>query len=294
MSSSTASSPLPAHSKLGASSSHRWQHCPGSVALSASAGGDDEGSEHAKRGTYAHDVASKALLDGSEAWEHPQSEIYDVEDASAVQVYLDAVRAEIAELNAKQNQPIDVLIEQRHHLVEVHPDFYGTTDCTLIAAGQIQVWDYKHGVGIVVEAERNPQLMQYAVGALYHTDAWTNDAFVVELNICQPRAFHRDGAIRSWFTTVGELKDWLNDTWLPAAKATAAPGAPLIPGPWCNTSFCPNRMGCSAISDMMARIRGVTKDDIMKMEDWELGQFGQDLNVLLGTRKEWQLSLIHI
>lgn len=276
---------LPTHSKLGASSTHRWFNCPGSVALIASTAveGEDTGSEHSRRGTLAHDIAALCLKNGADAWEYVEAQLdypapYEREDADAVQEYLDAIRKEIAEL-----KPV-VLIEERFHLADVHKDFFGTTDCTLIGAAQAQVWDYKHGVGVVVEAKKNTQLMQYAVGALYGTDAWNDDAFPVELNICQPRAFHPDGPIRSWWTTVGDLKRWLNDGWLAAAKRTEQEPF-LQPGSWCNTTFCPRRLNCPAIKEMKARVMAVKEEDLPKMEDWELGLFATELTILTGMKK---------
>ena len=273
------------HSKLGASSTHRWFNCPGSVALieAMPKGEGDGGSEHALRGTLAHDVAAGCLKDGSDAWEQITGDpLYDREDADAVQEYLNAIRGEIKELEAMG--PVTVLIEERFHLADVHKDFFGTTDCTLIGAKQAQVWDYKHGVGIVVEAKNNTQLMQYAVGALYGTDAWNDDNFPVELNICQPRAYHPAGSIRSWWTSVGELKSWLAEKWLVAARRTEQ-NPFLQPGSWCNTTFCPRRLNCPAIKEMKARVMAVKAEDLPKMEDWELGLFATELTILTGMKK---------
>ncbi len=291
---------LPAHSKLGASSTHRWFNCPGSVALIEAIevdfdSEDDGGSEHSRRGTLAHDVAAMCLKSGEDAWtlvgtgedRATPPIVFDGDDATAVQEYLDAIRQEISELvhiNGNYTIPPAVLIEERFHLADVHKDFFGTTDCTLIGAKQAQVWDYKHGVGIVVEAKKNTQLMQYAVGALYGTEAWNDDTFPVELNICQPRAFHPEGAIRSWWTSVGDLKRWLTNDWLAAAKRTE--GNPFLqPGPWCNTTFCPRKLNCPAIKEMKARVMAVKEEDLPKMEDWELGLFATELTILTGMKK---------
>lgn len=274
-------SELPAHSKLGASSSHRWFNCPKSVALIAQTTGEKETSEHAERGTYAHDIASKCLIEETDAWEHSEgNKLFDKDDAEAVQVYLDAIRKEVKELN----KPV-ILVEERFHLEDVHKDFFGTTDCTLIGEKQAQVWDYKHGIGIVVEAKRNSQLMQYAVGALHDSEKWAHDDFPVELNICQPRAFHPEGAIRSWWTTVGALKAWLQDEWIVAAKRTEDPAATLNPGPWCNKTFCPARLTCLAVRKLVEETRATTEEDIRAMEDWELGLFRQDLEVCVGLKR---------
>lgn len=274
------------HSKLGASSTHRWFHCPGSVKLIEAMGdGAKKSSTFADDGTLAHDIAARCLQSGENAavyvgeadW-NTQAEFKD-EDAEAVQVYLDAVRKEVADMGHAQ-----VLVEERFHLAEVHPDFFGTTDCTLIGKSQAQVWDYKHGAGIVVQAEKNTQLMQYAVGALYNTEAWKDDNFPVEINICQPRVFGVE-PVRSWWTTVGDLRKWLHDDWLAAARRTEQDNPFLQPGPWCNSTFCPKRLDCPAIKEMRARVLTYTPEIIKAMEDWELGVAATETNIVKGLAK---------
>lgn len=280
---------LPAHSKLGASSTHRWFHCPGSVKLIEAMGDTaKKSSSYADDGTLAHDIAARCLGLGENAVRYlgeagfATEAMFKEEDAVAVQVYLDAVRKEIAELGIHGD--VAVLVEERFHLAEVHPDFFGTTDCTLIGKTQAQVWDYKHGAGIMVSAEKNTQLMQYAVGALYGTEAWNDDRFPVEINICQPRVYGAD-PIRSWWTTVGDLKQWLRDDWLPAARRTELDSPFLQPGPWCNSTFCPKRLTCPAIKEMRARVLTYTPEIIKAMEDWELGLAATETNIVKGLAK---------
>ena len=43
---------------------------------------------------------------------------------------------------------------------------FGTSDAILISDGTMHVIDYKHGLGILVCAEDNPQMKCYALGAL--------------------------------------------------------------------------------------------------------------------------------
>jgi len=280
---------LPAHSKLGASSTHRWFHCPGSVKLIEAMGeGAKKSSTFADDGTLAHDIAARCLKSGEDAdaylgeADFATEAMFKEEDAEAVQVYLDAVHAEITALK-EGNYPA-VLVEERFHLAEVHPDFFGTTDCTLIGKSQAQVWDYKHGAGIVVQAERNTQLMQYAVGALYGTEAWNDDAFPVEINICQPRVYGAD-PVRSWWTNVGDLKTWLQDDWLTAARRTEHDSPFLQPGPWCNSTFCPKRLTCPAVKELRARVLTYTPEIIKAMEDWELGLAATETNIVKGLAK---------
>lgn len=285
---------LPAHSKLGASSTKRWFNCPGSVKLIEAMGeGAKKSSSYADDGTLAHDIAARCLKSGEDAKvylgeaDFATEAMFKEEDAEAVQVYLDAVKNEVRELvHVNGNYTIEpkVLVEERFYLAEVHPDFFGTTDCTLIGKSQAQVWDYKHGAGIVVQAEKNTQLMQYAVGALYGTEAWNDDAFPVEINICQPRVYGAD-PIRSWWTDVGALKSWLRDDWLAAARRTEQDNPFLQPGPWCNSTFCPKRLTCPAIKELRARVLTYTPEIIKAMEDWELGLAATETSIVKGLSK---------
>ena len=276
---------LPAHSKLGASGTHRWFNCHGSVALieSLKTGGmAEESSEYAAAGTSAHDIAAICLQSDSQAADCVGFyDNYDEDDATAVQVYLDGVRKVIR----KQNETLQVLVEERFHLPEVHPDFFGTTDCTIV--GEMRAWvkDYKHGAGIAVDAKGNSQLYQYAVGALYRTPHWQNDDYLVGVYIYQPRAFHPDGPVRKEWTTVGALKRWLEDEWLANARATEDPDAPLNPGPWCHKSFCSARTRCPALRALIKRVAAYTVEEIKAMDDWELGLAAQEAAIAAGTKR---------
>jgi len=282
---------LPAHSKLGASSTHRWFHCPGSVKLIEAMGDTaKKSSSYADDGTLAHDIAARCLKSGEDAKvyigeaDFTTEAMFKEEDAEAVQVYLYYIRKDIADLAKIDCQMPRVLVEERFHLAEVHPDFFGTTDCTIVGKHQATVNDYKHGAGIMVSAEKNTQLMQYAVGALYGTEAWQDDNFPVEINICQPRVYGSE-PVRSWWTTVGELKLWLRDDWLAAAKRTERDDPFLQPGPWCNSTFCPKRLTCPAIKEMRARVLTYTPEIIKAMEDWELGLAATETNIVKGLAK---------
>lgn len=279
---------LPAHSKLGASGTHRWFNCHGSVALieSLKVGGmAEEASEYASAGTSAHDIAAICLTSNSQAEDCVGFyDNYDADDATAVQVYLDGCR-QITTSDLYLPGEVQVLVEERFHLPEVHPDFFGTTDCTIITPARAYVKDYKHGAGIAVDAKGNSQLRQYAVGALYRTEHWKNDDYLVGLYIYQPRAFHPDGPVRKEWTTIGELKRWLEDEWLANARATEDPNATLNPGTWCHKSFCSARTRCPALRALIKRVAAITPEEIKAMDDWELGLMAQECAIAASTKR---------
>lgn len=284
---------LPAHSKLGASGTHRWFNCHGSVALieSLKTGGmAEESSEYASAGTSAHDIAAICLTSNSQAEDCVGFyNNYEADDATAVQVYLDGCRKVIEQaMAATADRPApgcEVLVEERFHLPEVHPDFFGTTDCTIITPQRAYVKDYKHGAGIAVDAKGNSQLRQYAVGALYRTEHWKNDDYLVGLYIYQPRAFHPDGPVRKEWVTIGELKRWLENEWLANARATEAPDATLNPGTWCHKSFCSARTRCPALRALIKRVAAITPEEIKAMDDWELGLMAQECAIAASTKR---------
>ena len=120
---------------------------------------------------------------------------------------------------------------------------FGTNDALIYdeGSGVLEVIDLKGGQGKAVDAEENPQLMYYALGALLAHPAW--GVTEVKLTIVQPRAVHRDGPIRSWSTTPFDLQMWAEKL-KELAEATENPNAPLVAGPWCK--FCPIEGTCPA------------------------------------------------
>jgi hypothetical protein len=63
----------------------------------------------------------------------------------------------------------------------------------------------------------------------------------------QPRGFHEDGPIRSWTTTVGEIRTWVEAELVPAMDATSY-DANLDAGPHCR--FCPAKLVCPLLTSL--------------------------------------------
>lgn len=237
-------SDIPAgHSFLGASSAERWMACPGSVALikaiALTADPEAEEPDYRRDGVQAHALAAMCLEADVDAWELDDTAAFpDVtpEMMEAVQSYLDYVRS----------LPGIRHVESRVHRPELHSDFYGTLDFAAVSrktGGGIHFVDYKHGVGVVVEVEYNLQLMYYAYGFLGDDEDYENSE-PVELTVVQPRADHCDGPIRTWATTVGEIRQWAHEVLLPAMQATET-DAYLDMGDHCR--FCPAKLVCPAM-----------------------------------------------
>lgn len=236
-----------AHSRLGASSAHRWLACPGSIRLSA--GIADESSIYAMHGTAAHELGERCLrAKFADAADYLGEEIVvgnhkfpvDDEMVEAVNLYVETIRADYG--------PGDILfIEHRFDLSNVFEGMFGTNDCGLYKTdGSVKVYDLKYGQGYAVEAKDNPQLAYYGIGLLNVPSLKGARVSSVELVIVQPRAPHKDGPVRRWMTDTVHLMDFMSEL-RQGAEATQDPDAPLAAGPWCK--FCPAAGICPALRE---------------------------------------------
>lgn len=203
-----------AHSDFGGSVIARVIACPGSVALCNTVP-ERASSSYADEGTFAHALGEKHLLarnfdaeqsigDEIESTTLASKKVVTTEMAAAVQVYLDAVQAEMN----KSEDPI-LLIEERFTLPITSAEegeVFGANDALVYhpSTGRMVVFDYKHGAGVSVTAEDNKQLKFYAAGAaLAHAD-WP--IAELELVIVQPRARDADEQ------EIPGVKPWPMDT----------------------------------------------------------------------------------
>ena len=231
---------LPAHSPLGASSAHMWMSCPGSVtliaALRAQPGYEEVDPDYRRDGTQAHALAAHCLERDIDAWEADAGEFPELtaDMLDAVQEYLTYVRS----------RPGKRSIELKMHVPEFHPQAFSTLDCALEDEPNetVEVDDYKHGVGVVVDAEDNAQGAYYLFMYVAKRP-WIKDHWKAVFVIIQPRAFHPDGTIRTWETTVGHIRRWAETELRPAMEATKDLDY-LALGQWCR--FCPAKLVCPA------------------------------------------------
>ena len=230
-----------AHSILGASASHRWLNCPGSVAMTEHAPERGE-TKYTAEGTVAHEVAEMALRSGLDPTVYVGKKIDGIkvtkEMALAVGVYVDKVRA------MEKSLGVEALLEVRFSLDKLGPpvDMFGTADCVLWDEERkhLHVLDFKYGQGVVVEADNNPQLLTYALGAVL---AMEKKPEVITVWIVQPRAPHPDGVVRDFTLSWGALVEFRHEL-LERAHACFEPNAPLNVGDWCR--FCPASAACPA------------------------------------------------
>lgn len=158
--------PPKGHATLSASSSDRWLHCPPSARLCETY--EDKGSDYAAEGTNAHEFCEyklkKALgMDASDPTENLTWYNEEMEDcANGYAAYI----LEMVEAAKESCADPKVLLEQRVDFSRWVEQGFGTADCIIIADSTLRICDYKHGLGVLVDATANPQMKCYALGAL--------------------------------------------------------------------------------------------------------------------------------
>lgn len=225
------------HALLSASSAHRWLHCPPSAKLTA--GVTEVLSEAALQGTAAHALAEHKLRRAlKQQSKRPVSKYEDDEMDTYTDDYVSYVLEQYEQ--AKQDSPDTVIyIEQHLDFSHVVPGGFGTGDCLVVTDGTLHVIDLKYGLGVLVEAEWNPQMMLYALGALALFDA-LYDIEQVALTVFQPRREN----VSTWTINVTELNEWAEHTLKPAAKQAAKGEGEFCAGTWCQ--FCRIASTCRA------------------------------------------------
>ena len=230
------------HALLSPSSAVQWLHCPPSARLCESY--DDKGSDYAAEGTDAHALCEYKLrrVLGMEATDPTENltwlneEMTDCADGYAAYVLEQVVAAKRACADSV------VLIEQRVDFSRWVESGFGTADCIIIADGTLQVIDYKHGLGVLVSAEENPQMQCYALGALELFDG-IYDIDSVRMTIYQPR---RDN-VSTYELSKDELFRWADEVLKPTADLAFAGDGNFLCGEWCG--FCKAKHDCRARAD---------------------------------------------
>lgn len=206
-----------AHAILSPSSAGRWMSCPGSVALTKDL--PDDGSSYAAEGTVAHEVAARCLTGNVDAasmigWDitaEGRTWKVDADMAMHVQTYVGYVRA------LRDATQGELMVEQRLPIGQYtgEHDAHGTSDAVILAGDELIVVDLKFGRGVAVDAEENPQLQIYALGALDEFGL-VGDFKQVRMVIHQPRL----GVVSEWVQSVADLAAFGEQVKEAANKAT--------------------------------------------------------------------------
>jgi hypothetical protein len=265
------------HAKLSPSGSHRWMNCPGSLRFR-----ETESSRFADEGTFAHDIAARALLDGRSPWAYlgVKSEdgrfTVDEDMAEAIDSYVTVVRT-------LKHENALLYVEKK---VSLFPNVWGTADAIVIDGDDWHVVDLKFGQGVLVDVKENPQLMIYGLASWNQFREKHGEPKTITLHVVQPR--HHQGGHTHQKKRLKELLSWLETDLAPAVKAVMDGSETLKAGDWCG--FCPAASTCpeihrvsveqakSAFSNVPDVIEQVTGP--MRPEDLTPDQLGQILQVL--------------
>jgi hypothetical protein len=235
-----------AHSKHSASNFEANTLCPGRRVMSK--GLPDPGSKYADEGTAAHALL-EMCLDGNVPAATHRGNHYGVngkdwpfteEMIAAVQTALDNIHTIVGDGMLLSEQRVTYA----SYLGVPDEDGWGTSDVIAARGNELQVHDYKHGMGVAVDAADNPQMKLYALGALAQCQGILGDFDTVRLVIHQPRLSE---APSEWTMSVKDLEAWGYG----AARSSvmtqmnAERLVPALPDPgWIDTFLRPNEKSC--------------------------------------------------
>ena len=268
------------HALLSASSSKRWLNCTPSARLEEGFAEETGNSVYAEEGTAAHALAEHKLKRClKRRSKRPVSDYQcdEMEDCTDGYVAYAMEQVELARQECKD--PV-VLIEQRLDYSAYVPEGFGTGDLLIVADRVLTVVDLKYGKGVAVDAEWNPQMMLYGLGALELFGA-IYDVETVRMAIYQPRL----ESVSTWEISVAELMEWVEAELKPRAALAIAGEGEFRSGSWCR--FCKAKNTCRAraeeflkLAQMEFKAPALLTDDevaeVLKVAD-ELARWSADV-----------------
>jgi len=253
------------HALLSASSAERWINCPGSVALCKDI--PRTSSKYADEGTRAHDLAATLLTSSAALIEYSDEDMLE-----HAEKYVKLVR----EYTGNGTLMVEKRVDYSEYIGV--PDSFGTSDALIISEDgeEVTVIDLKYGMGVRVEAEENPQLMLYALGAISEVSVLGYSPKRVRMVIHQPRLDH----ISEWDCGIETLLEFAELAKSAAANAMLCEGGPedeffLNPGEK-QCRWCPAKATCPALKQFVADNIGGGFDDLTEIripdDDQELSK----------------------
>ena len=232
------------HALLSPSAAHRWLNCTPAPRLEATL--PDKPSAYAAEGTLAHsvcEITAQKKFKKVKAAEYnkvikrlKKRELWDDEMLHTAETYVEHLYERAMQF---KHEPY-VAFEVKVDISEYVPDSFGRCDCVMLGGDTLVIRDYKHGKGVPVSAECNPQMMLYALGALKLYRPLFGDAIkTVDIGIDQPRI----GSYDVWQCSVEALLTWGEGVKPVAQKAFMGLGE-YKAGDWCR--FCRANGCCKA------------------------------------------------
>ena len=229
------------HALLSPSAAHRWMNCPPSACLEREF--PSSSSEVAAEGTAAHALCEHKLRKLLKLRsKRPHSDFEDDEMDRCSDDYVSFVQEQMGEIPSPM-----VLVEQRLDLTRYVPEAFGTADCIIVGGDRLHIVDFKYGMGVLVEAEHNPQMMLYALGALELLDG-IYDIQKISVSIFQPRREN----VCTWSLPKEELLRWARDDLVEKARLAYAGEGEYCAGEW--WTFCRASVRCRARAEEKLRL----------------------------------------
>ncbi|MCR4442170.1 MAG: DUF2800 domain-containing protein [Peptococcaceae bacterium] len=266
------------HALLSASSSHKWLICTPSARLEETL--PETKSEYADEGKLAHAIAE---LKAKKHFTEPmgpktfakrlkvlqENPLYQEEMLKHTDTYLDYLSKIVHSFSA----PPYIAIEKRLDYSAYAPEGFGTGDCIIIGGNVMHVIDFKYGKGVPVSAERNPQMMLYALGA-YMAYCILYPIETIKMAIVQPR---RENELSEYEMPIGDLLAW-GESIKPIAQKAFAGEGDYVPGEHCR--FCRAKLQCRARAEKYLTLEEYHKMKPPLISNEEVGQIlkrAQDL-----------------
>ncbi len=265
------------HAVLSPSSSERWLACPPSAQINARM--EDTTSRYAAEGTLAHKIAELQLQlalgeitkrkFNSEMKKIEADELFYRGMIDEVQEYTDLVMTLYQEAK-KEDPAAEIYVEQKLDLDTYAPESFGTGDAVILTKDYAHVIDLKFGKGVAVEADDNPQLKLYGLGALEEF-GFLHDIKEVRATIAQIRR----GSILTYRAPTAEVLDWGLNYVRPRAELAFKGEGEFQAGDHCK--FCKFGTKCKARAKFY-------EEEFTKAEKASLSN--EDIGRLLGIIKD--------
>lgn len=197
-----------------------------------------EDTDATREGTAAHECFERlfSLQEVKEGDFASNGVEIDEEMIEGAHLFVDTVRSQVG------GDPI--YVEQRLEMAKtIHPDNWGTPDVFTAGRDAIRLYDYKYGHAYV-DAFENWQCIDYVAGIYEKCRVKPAPTHPVYITIVQPRHYCKEGPVRTWATTIGELMPYWEQLRV-AAMRSDIEGVECTVGEYCK--YCPCRSLCKSL-----------------------------------------------
>lgn len=248
------------HAPLSPSKRIRYRSCPGSAKYPDTVASGPAAID----GTHSHTLLERCIKGGVTdplinvgitLEDEDGTFTVNSERAQRVKVAIDYVRQRQLHLSGM----CEVYAETRSDPARLvgRDDMSGHYDISIIGGGVFELIDYKDGMH-PVSAEKNPQMEQYAVGALAEYPVRPYPFAEIWLTIIQPKLAAKGlPAVSTWRTTVDDIMDRVVTALQREGAACDDPNAPRIPGED-QCRYCPAKGFCPEFAAYTLNSAGIS------------------------------------